>query len=67
MASMIKYSLVIFFVYWVHLCAFSLTLGEAQYLASERASATLWNELEKSKKLSNYSALKEIYDKNSRP
>ena len=67
MASIIKYSLVIFLVYWVHLCAFSLTLGEAQYLASERASATLWNELEKSKNLSNYSALKEIYDKKFSP
>ena len=64
---MIKQFLVALFACWTPLCAFSLTLGEARYLASELASATLWNELEKSKELSNYSALKEIYDKKFSP
>ena len=64
---MIKYYLVALFACWTSLCAFSLTLGEARYLAGKRASATLWNELEKSKELSNYSALKEIYDKKFSP
>lgn len=64
---MIKYYLVALFACWTSLCAFSLTLGDARYLAGERASVTLWNKLEKSKKLSNYSALKDVYDKNFSP